>query len=488
MATRFILTQSFATSEEVMTLITNNDESLLRLLTYGIAEAGASATAGTFAVQDNDFPGFKVAITGSGLTYDSAGRVQTGTIDSIDFLDTTGAVVGTMRGGTGGLGLDVAGYLAVRSSGSLMPDYFGPAPITFDASGAGAPLYPWQVATHFTAGFGADSLTGSAYADALSGSHGHDTIHAGGGADVIYGDDLGVTIINFDETGNDRLYGEDGADVIYGNAGDDKLFGGAGDDNLIGDLIGDAGNDTLFGGAGNDRLWGGEGRDVLDGGTGYDRVVQHLPRSGDFVLRVNLSTGEMTGLGTHRLVSIEGVSGSQVQSNVLTGNRGGNGLIGGIKDDTLSGGFGSDRLQGLHGNDRVNGGAGADLISGGAGLDTLIGGGGADRFVFGESGPLDADRITDFAHGTDKLLLTYNLLPASPAGALADSAFKRIDGSGTVDADDRVLYNRNTGEIFLDQDGNGAMAPVLLARLSAGTNLTASDFQILAATDLLIFL
>ncbi len=487
MATRFILTQSFATSEEVMTLITNNDESLMRLLTYGIAEAGASATAGTFAVQDSDFAGFKVAITGSGLTYDSAGRVQTGTIDSIDFLNPTGTVVGTMRAETGGLGLDVAGYLAVRSSGSLMPDYFGPVPITFDASGTGAPLYPWQVAVHFNAGFGADSLIGSAYADALSGGHGHDTVRGGGGADVIYGDEIGVTIVGFDETGNDRLYGEDGADVIYGNAGDDKLYGGAGDDFLVGDLIGDAGNDTLYGGAGDDRLWGGLGSNLLDGGTGYDRITQHLPQSGDFILRVNLATGQMSGLGTHKLVSVEGVSGAQVQSNVLTGNRGSNGLIGGIKDDTLSGGLGNDRLQGLQGNDRLNGGGGADLISGGAGLDTLIGGGGADRFVFGESGAADADRITDFQHGIDKILMTYNLLPGNPAGTLADAAFRRI-GSGSVDADDRVLYNRASGEIFLDGDGSGVMAPVLLARVDAGTTLGASDFQIVAATDLLIFL
>ena len=487
MATGFQLTQSFATDEEVMSLVTDNDEALMRLLADGLAETGATATSGRLAVQDSDFSGFKVAITGAGLTYDGAGRLQTGRIDSIDLMDASGAVVGTLRGVGGGLGLDVAGYLAIRYAPSLLPDYFGPAPITFDGSATPAPRYPWQPAVHFTGGFGADSLTGSAYGDALSGCHGDDTIRAGGGADVIYGDDLGITYVKLEATGNDRLYGEDGADVIYGNAGDDKLYGGAGDDFLVGDLIGDAGNDTLYGGAGDDRLWGGLGSNLLDGGTGYDRITQHLPQSGDFILRVNLATGQMSGLGTHTLVSIEGVSGAQVQSNVLTGNRGSNGLIGGIKDDTLSGGLGNDRLQGLQGKDRLNGGGGADLISGGAGLDTLIGGGGADRFVFEESGAADADRITDFQHGIDKILMTYNLLPSNPAGTLADAAFRRI-GSGSVDADDRILYNRASGEIFLDGDGSGAMAPVLLARVDAGTTLGASDFQIVAATDLLIFL
>ena len=486
MTSSYLITQSFSTSEEVMSLETSNDEALMRLLADGIALAGTTATGGQFAVQDSDFTGYKLSITGSALGYDGAGHLQSGVIDSVTLINATGATVGSLRAGTGGLGLDVAGYLAVRNSPSQLPDYFGPTPIRFDGSAASAPLYPWQVAVHFTGGLGADSILGSGYGDALSGSHGHDTVRGGAGQDVIYGDELSVTLVSFDETGNDRLFGEAGNDVIYGNAGDDKLYGGADNDTLVGDLIGDTGNDTLYGEAGNDRLWGGAGNDVLNGGTGYDRVAQHLPQSGDFILRINLATGVMTGLGTDQLISIEGVSGAAMQRNVLTGNGASNGLIGGIAADTISGGLGNDRLQGLHGADKLNGGGGADLISGGAGRDTLTGGLGADRFVFGETGPTEADRITDFQHGIDKLALTYNIIP-DLTGALSGTAFKRID-TGTVDATDRVLYNKTSGEIFIDSDGSGAMSPVLLAKLAAGTALSASDFVVLAATDQLIFL
>lgn len=480
MARTIILTQRFSSMENVMSHISSNDEALLRLLMGGVVQAGASATSGRFTVQDSDFSGFNISVVGSGLTTDIAGRLVGGTINRVDFIDASGSIVGTMRA-AGGLGYDVAGYRAVMNSPSFLPDYFGPDSVSYDASSVATSIFFQGV--RFTGGFGQDTIIGSAFGDALSGSHGDDTIKAGDGADVIYGDDLGITMVGFDETGNDALFGEAGDDMIYGYDGSDKLYGGMGNDRLIGDLIGQTGHDTLIGGTGNDAMWGGAGNDVLNGGTGYDRVAAHLQESGDFVYNFNLATGVMTGQGTDTLISVEGVQGAVYQRNAVTGDDRGNGLIGGRMDDTLSGGGGDDRVQGLQGADRLVGGRGADLLGGGEGIDTLVGGTGADRFLFTEQGSTNADRITDFTSGSDTFVLALGI---GAGGALGAAAFKRID-TGTVDADDRVLYNRSTGEVFVDADGSGAQAANLLATVKAGLALSAANFVVAGPFDLFDF-
>lgn len=45
------------------------------------------------------------------------------------------------------------------------------------------------------------------------------------------------------------------------------------------------------------------------------------------------------------------------------------------------------------------------------------------------------------------------------------------------DADDRIIYDQSSGNIFYDEDGTGSSDQVLIARVEAGTQLDASDFQ-----------
>ena len=99
-------------------------------------------------------------------------------------------------------------------------------------------------------------------------------------------------------------------------------------------------------------------------------------------------------------------------------------------DNVITGNSGDNVLSGLQGVDTLVGGAGDDKLIGGTGSDTLTGGLGADRFVFaagdGGAAPGDADVITDFQKGTDKIQIT------SPGLGIGDLTIGSSGGDATV--------------------------------------------------------
>ena len=90
------------------------------------------------------------------------------------------------------------------------------------------------------------------------------------------------------------------------------------------------------------------------------------------------------------------------------------------------------------------------------------------------AGGINVDSIADFTVGQDLIMLDRAIFGAVAAGTLAGSAF--VAGTAALDADDRILYNSATGEIFYDADGNGSGAATLFAKVTAGTALTAKSF------------
>ncbi|HEX2552562.1 MAG TPA: calcium-binding protein [Microvirga sp.] len=238
----------------------------------------------------------------------------------------------------------------------------------------------------------------------------------------------------------DRLVGSAFADALDGNAGDDRLRGNDGDDTLLGE----SGEDRLSGGDGADRLDGGSSADDLRGGTGGDRLM--------------------------------GESGA----DRLSGGEGDDALDGGSDDDALRGGAGDDGLLGSSGNDSLRGGEGDDVLRGGTGADALSGGAGADAFVYGgldEGG----DRIAGFTTGEDRIALDRALFGAAPpaAGALDPELFAANAGGVATEADDRLVYDTDSGELFFDADGSGSGAAVLLATLTGAPTLAAGDFVVI---------
>lgn len=135
---------------------------------------------------------------------------------------------------------------------------------------------------------------------------------------------------------------------------------------------------------------------------------------------------------------------------------------------------------GVAGQDTLRGGVGADLLDGGLGADVLIGGAGEDSFRF--STALDdgaIDRIRDFDVGDDLILLARDVFDAiGDLGALAFGAFRSSSTGRALDADDRILYDRDDGLLSYDADGSGQAEAVRFARLGADLDLSARDFYI----------
>jgi Ca2+-binding RTX toxin-like protein len=161
---------------------------------------------------------------------------------------------------------------------------------------------------------------------------------------------------------------------------------------------------------------------------------------------------------------------ANVENLELTGTAAINGT-GNAEDNALAGNSAANVL---------NGGAGNDVISGRGGNDTLTGGLGEDVFRF--DAPLAAnnvDRITDFDVTADRIELDSAIFTALSAGALDPAAFHAGAGIlGHIDADDRLLFDTSSGDLYYDADGSGAQEAQHIATLANGALLQAAHVEI----------
>ncbi len=136
---------------------------------------------------------------------------------------------------------------------------------------------------------------------------------------------------------------------------------------------------------------------------------------------------------------------------------------------------------GVAGSDTLAGGSGNDLLDGGLAADTLAGGAGEDEFRFSTAlGSGNVDRIVAFDVDDDMILLD-NLIfeEVGDEGVLAVGAFHRSAAGVAHDADDRILYDTDSGFLTYDADGSGEDAAIQFARLATNLSLTASDFTVI---------
>jgi len=150
---------------------------------------------------------------------------------------------------------------------------------------------------------------------------------------------------------------------------------------------------------------------------------------------------------------------------------------------------GDDTNETLNGDslvDRIFGQGGDDIINGKSGNDVLIGGAGKDIFVFDlkPSRQTNFDKIADFSPVDDSIYLSHKIFSALGKGgsmahptALSKAAF--WVGTAAQDANDRIIYNKASGALYYDPDGNGGAEALKIAALSKGLQLTEKDFFII---------
>jgi len=387
-------------------------------------------------------------------------------------------------GATGGHDADDR-FVYNTSTGDLYydSDGFGGAGGSLVAHLQGAPALAATDITvvNGTAPVTGQAITGTAGNDSLSGGPGNDTLNGLGGADTMNGqlgddsyvvtagdalsDPGGIDTVQSDGnwtlgagfenltllgTGNWQGQGNNDANVIVGNGSANYINSRAGDDTIQGG----GGNDSIDISTGSTSTYGSKS---IDGGTGFDTI--DIDGYAHSAIIVDLTAGTMTGggdagTGSATLISIEKV-------------------VGGGFNDRITGDGVSNIFDGRLGNDTINGMGGND---------TIWGGGGTDSFLFSQSGTANADRLVDFASGTDSLLFDHNaftaLGPVSDWNA-GDARFYAAAGATAGhDADDRLVYNTSTGNLYYDDDGSGSHTAQLVATLNAGAALAASDISV----------
>jgi Ca2+-binding RTX toxin-like protein len=339
----------------------------------------------------------------------------------------------------------------------------------FTGTGAGETINGTSGADQIFGLGGDDTLNGLGGSDLLDGGTGADTMNGGTGNDIYVVDDVGDVVNENSGEGTDEVrttlnsytlganveklrFTGSGSFAGTGNSLNNEIHGGAAADTLIGGdgwdyLLGGADDDSLYGGADGDTLDGGLGADYMEGNSGDDVYI--VNNAGDTVVE---ASGEgidhvYSSLASYTLgADVENLTYNAGGTNFAgTGNSLDNVIYGGSFNDTLSGLDGNDELRGQVGNDILSGGDGTDLLVGATGVDNLTGGADADTFRFStafESGlGANADRITDFAPGTDIIDL---------AGADADIA---APGNQAFAFIGNAAFSNTAGELRYFDDG-----------------------------------
>ena len=386
-------------------------------------------------------------------------------------------------------------------------------------------------------------ITGNAGNNTLNGGSGTDTLIGGAGNDLYLVNSALDVVQEGSNAGTDTVHSSvsqylsanvenlllTGTTTLFGVGNNlDNYLTGNSNANI---LNGNSGNDTLDGGGGTDQLIGGTGNDLylinsITGGTAY--ALENANGGIDTIqsiftqyLTPNVENLLLTGSS-----AIDGIGNNL--ANAITGNSADNTLNGNTGDDTLIGGLGNDVyvvdstldvvIEGVGGgvdtirstasysmsanvenlnlvgnaaitgsgnslDNIITGNSAANIINGGAGNDTLTGGGGSDAFKFATTlnAATNVDTITDFG-ASDQLQLHHLVFTqAGSVGTLSDNAF--VSGAGLTtgqDADDRIIYNTTTGNLYYDADGSGAGSSILFAQLGTTTHpsLTAAVIQV----------
>lgn len=374
-----------------------------------------------------------------------------------------------------------------------------------------------------------DSLTGGADNDTISGLAGNDTLNGGAGADIMLGD-LGSDFFYVDNVNDivleNYFYLNEANGLYYENGHYDLGYFGQHPNNIntiyssvtytadfgIGSLT-LTGSDNINGYGSNQKIniiTGNDGNNILDGGIitnpelmtpeyvspaspyifyisagGYDTLVggngddTYIIRGGETVIE---NSGG--GIDTYVLSYNTGIipmaflidPNSEIENFILANDNVLHDYISGTNNDNLIVANNiANNLYGLSGNDELKGMGGNDRLYGMAGNDTLWGGTGINTFVFESAGTSTSDLLKDFVSGQDKIQVSDGtfFIPALLSGIYTDMF---VLGAAAQDANDYFIYNKLTGDLYFDNDGNGINTQQLIANFLPNSVLQQSDF------------
>lgn len=290
-------------------------------------------------------------------------------------------------------------------------------------------------------------LIGNSGANLIDGKAGADKMIGGDGSDIYIVDNTGDYITELTNGGTDTVQ----SSVSYALGAQLENLTLTGKDNISG--MGNSFNNIIIGNSGNNVLDGAAGADRLSGGSGDD--LYFVDNIGDIIT-------ELANGGTDR-----------VQSSVSYG------LGAQLENLTLSG---SGNINGA-GNSFANtiiGNTGTNVISGKTGNDTLTGGAGKDSFFFNTApnSSSNNDIITDFNVTDDTIRLHSTIYTALTKGVLSANQFVMNTTGLATNADHRIVYETDTGNLIYDSNGNSPGGSVIFATIGPNLNLTNLDIFI----------
>jgi Ca2+-binding RTX toxin-like protein len=255
-------------------------------------------------------------------------------------------------------------------------------------------------------------------------------------------------------------------------------------------ITGNIAANTLDGSSGADSLYSGFFYTEVDGIAGYgtgDTILNNgndtyiVDHAGDKVkefgstasTEVDTVKSSVTFTLTNPTVADADINVNRVENLELTGT----GAINGTGNAL---------------NNKITGNTAANTLDGAAGNDTLTGEAGVDRFLYDTNAvfatsAVGIDTITDFAVGTDKIVLDKTTFTALQS--VAGNAFSVVSDFAIVSADSLagassglIVYSSATDNLFYNPDGTtaGLASGGQFATLSGIDSLSASDFVIQA--------
>jgi len=296
-----------------------------------------------------------------------------------------------------------------------------------------------------------DTIVGTSVADSISTYSGNDTIQGGGGADDLYGGDGNDTFIY---AANEAVEGEyvdgGGGGMLSLSAAISESGGKAdpytdtvrvlGDNNFTGVRFSNI-DQLAFGGAATatfDQYFIENNKATVIGDVNANALLFQLVSYGGETPAIDLSK-----------VTFQSWKG---------------------KSDSIT-------ILGTDVHDAITGSKKDDVINGMGGSDTLQGKGGKDDFVFDTPFRKGVDHIVDFNRKKDDIHLDNDIFKKLDLGKLDKSEFGY--GTRATNADQRIIYDQDTGILRYDKDGFGGARARTIVDLDNDAILNAGDIFVI---------